>query len=142
MQKIDRCRLYTFEPWLSWIEYERGQHLFEQGGPILGAYLLQRGAIQITQRLLDGHQLLLQFVKNGQWINLSSLTGERWHEYNAHALMPSRVRFIAKDALSAMLKRAPHLATTVHQQIGEALRASREKLAVELNEKLLHSSWS
>jgi CRP-like cAMP-binding protein len=90
-----------------WRRYRAGQVLYDAGDPSDGLYGLADGSLDITFPLVAEEPVTLHRAEVGFWIGDSALLAQEPRAVSVHAAAPSRVLFIAGDAVRAMLVERP-----------------------------------
>jgi CRP/FNR family cyclic AMP-dependent transcriptional regulator len=101
----------AFRDWVAaagrWRRYQKGQVLYDAGDSSDGLYGLAAGALDITFPLVAEEPVTLHRAEVGFWIGDSALLARELRAVSVHAAAPSRVLFIAGNAVRAMLEERP-----------------------------------
>jgi CRP-like cAMP-binding protein len=101
----------AFRDWAAaagrWRHYYKGQVLYDAGDSSDGLYGLADGALDITFALVAEEPVTLHRAEVGFWIGDSALLAHEPRAVSVPAAAPSRVLFIAGDAVHAMLEERP-----------------------------------
>lgn len=91
-------------------ELRRGQHLFFEGDPSEGFFVVESGLIKIYKIAPDGREHVLYLIGPGQTFALASLFGAECYLDNAEAVQPSKLWLIAKAPFLNLVQAEPELA--------------------------------
>ncbi|MDV2494949.1 MAG: Crp/Fnr family transcriptional regulator [bacterium] len=91
-------------------ELGRGQHLFFEGDPSEGFFVVESGRIKIYKIAPDGREHVLYLIEPGQTFALASLFGAECYLANAEAVQPSKLWLIAKAPFLNLVQAEPELA--------------------------------
>jgi len=103
-----------------------GSYLFHRDDPVVSMFLVVEGAVHLVRHQEDGTVIVLQRAEPGDVIAEASLFTEHYH-CNAVALVPTKVRGIAKQRLLKKFRREPGFAEAWAIHLGRELRQSRLK---------------
>lgn len=81
----------------------QGDRLFNEGEPVDGIYLIQRGKVQLTYRNAAGSAVTERLVHGGQILGLGPLFAERPWGATAEVISTTRAGLVRKDAVLRFL---------------------------------------
>ena len=89
------------------VEFEKGQHVFEQGDAADSVYYIQHGKIKITVLSDLGKEAVVGILEPGQFFGESCLTGHKLRISTTTAIEPSVITAINKIAMIKLLHDEP-----------------------------------
>ncbi len=92
-------------------ELGEGQVLFEQGHANTGVTCVSAGLIALRTHHPDGRSTLMRLAYPGEIIGIRSFLGQRAHQTEARALLPSRVCTVDARRAGAILRSDPAVLT-------------------------------
>ena len=108
--------------------YGPGQFVFRQGEPCSGVYSIVSGAIAIRKTDPQGHAVLVRMRHGGETMGYRDFFAGEICTTSAEALEPSRVCFIDKRSVRALLDRNPALGLGFLQQMAGDLQEAEDAL--------------
>lgn len=105
-----------------------GQILFRQGDPCDGVYCIASGTIAIRKMDEHGNSVLVRLRHAGQTIGYRDFFGGPSMTTSAEALVESRVCFVDRKAVSALLERNPALGLQFLRRIAQDLQDAEETI--------------
>lgn len=105
-----------------------GQILFRQGDPCDGVYCVASGTIAIRKMDEHGNSVLVRLRHAGQTIGYRDFFGGPSMTNSAEALVESRVCFVDRKAVAALLERNPALGLQFLQRIAKDLQDAEETI--------------
>jgi CRP/FNR family transcriptional regulator, cyclic AMP receptor protein len=85
------------------LEFEKGQHVFEQGDAADSVYYIQHGKIKLTVLSDLGKEAVVGILEPGQFFGESCLTGHKLRISTTTAMEPSVITAINKMAMIKLL---------------------------------------
>ena len=118
---------------LQLIEFEKGETLYQHGSPASGCYVLCRGRIKLLRSTPSGKRFLISIL------NCADLLGEESFFHGSYlgcakAMERSLVIFIAREKLTTLLMRHPHLAMWLATVLSRRCKA--------LYGRIVETSWN
>ena len=86
---------------------QKGQSLFLQGSEGSGVFCVSKGLIALRTHHMDGSSTLLRLAYPGEIIGFRAFLGNRPHQTEAIALMPSRVCTVARRGANHIMRANP-----------------------------------
>lgn len=122
--------LAELAPTLSERRVERREVVVKRGQSDAGLGFLIEGRLQTIDFTLDGKEVGIDFVDNGDFFGeLSVIDGQPAPEYVV-ALAPSRVLFVDRDRARRLMFSSPHAAAAVAARMAQRLRRAARQRAV------------
>lgn len=99
-----------------------GQEIFREGDPGDGLYVVLEGLVEISGVINDAQrQVLTQVVPSGVFGEMSVIE-QLPRSANATTVLPTRVLFVSRAEMQALIERAPALAAALLQLVSHRLR--------------------
>lgn len=133
-ERLDRfTELYGKElaelaPLLKPLDYEEGQIIFEEGEPVFGVYLINRGKVKLAKRSLGGRRQILKLVGPGEILGEEALFHEQLYSAYARTLEPTGTDFVTVKELHAFLEAHPRVALKLITQLAREIKGLQSKL--------------
>ena len=86
---------------------QEGQSLYHQGSEGNGVFCVSRGLISLRTHHADGSSTLLRLAYPGDVIGIRAVLGNRPHQTEAIALLPSRVCTVARRGANQIIRGNP-----------------------------------
>jgi signal transduction histidine kinase len=99
-----------------------GQEIFREGDPGDGLYVVVEGLVEISGVINTEQRQVLTQVAPGGVFGEMSVIEQLPRSANATAAMPTRVLFISRPEMQALIERAPALAAALLQLVSHRLR--------------------
>lgn len=106
------------------IGFRRREHVFAEGEPSRGLWILIDGRVRVFHSDAEGRQVVVGFPAPCAPIDLSAALRQRLHTFCAVALEPSRLLFLPQPALAEIAGAFPE---TVRNTIQELCRDLRQQ---------------
>ena len=122
MNTLLSCKLFTRFPIDQIKEIEaistlkklsKGDHLFREGDPAEGFYIMQTGAINVHRVGTNGRIQVIQVFRAGDSFAEAALTTKQGYPADAQALESSQVLLIHQEGFLNLVKRQPELALCI-----------------------------
>ena len=101
---------------------ERGEYLFQEGGPSVGFYIVQSGAINVHRILASGKEQIIHVFRAGETFAEATLATETGYPADARAMESSVVLLIQKAGFRSLLQRQPELSLRMLASMSGHLR--------------------
>lgn len=102
---LENSELSTIGEACSMIEYEKGELIFKEGGPVQHIIYLREGFVKLVKKGTGGKDFILSVAKRGSYLGLQNLDNKtKTNYYSAIALAKSEVCYIDRDHFRALLK--------------------------------------
>lgn len=118
------------------LNYNKNEILCKQGGFATHVLFLTHGLIKIYKEHFDKN-LILNFVKPGDFIGLSSLYNKEIFEYSAASIDNSTVYSININTIKLLIKESPSFAERIIQQLNKNSTQFFTRV-ISLTQKQLH----
>ncbi|WP_422124736.1 Crp/Fnr family transcriptional regulator [Planococcus sp. X10-3] len=116
-------------------KYEKGSHLFREGDPIRGIYLLKSGKVQIGKVTPEGRELTLKLCGTGQLVGeITVFSGPSQYRLDAKAIEETECLKITIEDLEEALQRDQNLAVSFMRWTG----IDQQKTQTKFRDLLLH----
>ncbi len=102
--------------------FSAGQEIFREGDPGDGLYVVVAGLVEISGVINDAQRQVLTQVAPGGVFGEMSVIEHLPRSANATAVMPTRVLFVSRAEMQALIERAPALAAALLQLVSHRLR--------------------
>jgi len=112
----------------------RGEYLFHEGGPSMGFYLVQSGAISVHRIMASGKEQIIHVFRAGESFAEATLATDTGYPADARAVESSVVLLVQKTGFLALLRRQPELSLRMLSSMSCHLRvlvAQLEDLTVK-----------
>lgn len=109
-------------------EYRAGESIFSVGEPSHGIYCVVSGTVAIRKSDVDGNVIPIRLSYPGDTLGYRGLLLDANRRYSAEALSASRICFIEKPVVKALLDRNPALGKQFLQRIGSDLSDAHDHL--------------
>jgi CRP-like cAMP-binding protein len=131
---LDKVDLKKIAPMIQEIKLKKGKHVFKEGDPTKGIYLVKTGSIEINKLTPDGWKQKLAHLKENHFFGeLSVIENKKAHGANAEAREDTELFFIGKEQFEELEKTDPSLIAKIMKTIARV--ASRNVHL--MNEKLV-----
>ena len=107
---------------------EKGAYLFHEGGPSLGFYIVQAGAINVHRVNAAGKEQVIHVFRAGESFAEGTLATDKGYPADARAVEASQVLFVQKAGILALLQRQPELAVRMLGSMSAQLRGLIDQL--------------
>jgi CRP-like cAMP-binding protein len=101
--------------------------LFRQGDPVVAIYLVETGRLRLVRRTVDDHLVNLHTANAGELFAEAALFSDQYH-CDAVAVVPSRVRVLAKPTLRAAMRADPKVSEAFTARLARQLQSVRARL--------------
>ena len=101
---------------------EKDEYLFREGGPAVGFYVVQRGAINVHRVSAAGKEQIIHVFRTGDSFAEVALATATGYPADARAIEPTQVLLVQKEGILALLKRQPELALRMLGSMSSHLR--------------------
>jgi CRP/FNR family transcriptional regulator len=101
---------------------EKGAHLFHEGEPSEGFYVMQRGAVSVHRVSPAGKEQVIYVFRPGETFAEAALAAPTGYPASARAIEPSTVLMIPKAEFLALVARRPDLALRMLGSMSQHLR--------------------
>lgn len=107
------------------LSYERGESIFEAGKPIVGFYIVCKGAVREASNN-NGEIITLSLYKRGDVITGDAFfRGVEWHKTTAKSVFESKIVFLQREIF-------PHLMRVAGSKVGKKLARNMRHLRQRL----------
>ena len=151
VQRHARCRIAGLEQTAQLNTYKAGRHVFQEGDPGDGLYIIVEGKVQITCLVGQDQRRVLSRLGAGDFFGEMAVLDNQPRSATATAEIDTQVYFILRDDLLKILARSPSLAVSLvkefslrmrdfnHQYTQEALQAERLTLVGRFARSIVQS---
>jgi CRP-like cAMP-binding protein len=108
--------------------FEQGQFVFRQGDPCNGVYSIVSGAVAIRKTDAQGHAVLVRMRHAGETMGYRDFFAGEIFTTSAEALERTRVCYIDKHSVRALLDRNPALGLGFLARLGADLQEAEQTL--------------
>lgn len=115
-------------PSLRPLEYEAGRIIFEEGEPVFGVYLINRGKVKLAKRSPGGRRQILKLVGPGEILGEEALFHEPVYSAHARALERTETGFVTIEELRAFLEAHPRVALKLLEHLSQEIKGFQNKL--------------
>ena len=119
---------------ISWISFQKGETIFQQGAPGLGIYFLLRGEVKVSHRTQVGKKLTFKVAGPGDYLGLCTLFNKENYITYSKPTGKANVGFLERGEFVILLKNYPSLLFKFCKYL------STQMMAYQL--KLVESSYS
>jgi CRP/FNR family transcriptional regulator, cyclic AMP receptor protein len=106
----------------------KGAHLFAEGGPSRGVYILCEGRAKLSICSESGKRLMLRVAGPGEVLGLgASLTGAPY-EFTAELLDAAQVAFVKRKDLLKFMRDNPEICMEVVRRLSDDLHGAYERV--------------
>lgn len=98
--------------------YPKGAHLFVEGHPIEGVFLLCRGRVKLTTHSAGGKSLILRIAEPGEILGLGAVISGSVSEKTAEAIEACQVSFVLRSEFCRFLEQHPDAGMNALRQLG------------------------
>ncbi len=117
-------------------EFQRGEPLYTEGGPVQHISLLTSGFAKITQHGPGGTEVILRFCVPGDVLGAVCLFSDGRHYTSAQAFRLCRALVWDAPAFGALVKRFPVLQQNMVRSLGDDLRELQERFREVATERV------
>lgn len=110
------------------VDGDMGCVLFSQGDSAVGLYLLRTGGAVLTMKAADDNTIFTVETGPGSLLGLPAVIGNQPYSLTAVAHQGAQVRFISRDAFTAMMEGHPELSLKILQVLAAEVRTARRAL--------------
>jgi CRP/FNR family transcriptional regulator len=100
----------------------KGEHLFGEGEPARGFYVVQKGAINVHRVSAAGKEQVIHIFRAGESFAEAAVATDKGYPADARAEEPSQVLLIQKEGFLDLLRRRPELALRMLASMSGHLR--------------------
>lgn len=129
--------------------YPKGAHLFIEGQPTDGIYMLCKGRVKLTTHSRNGKSLILRIAVPGEVLGLSAVISGSVSESTAEVIEPCQVNFVLKSEFRRFLEQnadagmnALHQLSRQYKQAHTQIRSLGLSACVADKLALLLLEWS
>jgi CRP-like cAMP-binding protein len=108
--------------------YQKGQPIFQEGGPAMGLHCVNQGRIKITKATNDGKEQITRLVKAGDMLGFQSVVNETKYTTSAVALDDCVVCFIPRADFFRVWRSNTQFSTSLMQMMAKALGAAEVQM--------------
>ena len=108
--------------------YQKGQRIFQEGGPATGLYCVNAGKIKVTKSGADGKEQILRLAKDGDILGFQSVLTEPKYSTSAVALDDCVVCFIPRSDFFRVWQSNVQFSTSLMQMMAKALGAAEVQM--------------
>lgn len=108
--------------------YQKGQQIFQEGGPAMGLHCVNQGKIKIIKTSGDGKEQITRLVKAGDMIGFQSVVAETKYTTSAVALDDCVVCFIPRADFFRVWQANTQFSTALTQLMAKALGAAEVRM--------------
>ncbi|MBD2723342.1 Crp/Fnr family transcriptional regulator [Hymenobacter armeniacus] len=101
--------------------FQKGQHIFQEGGPALGLHCVQQGKIKITKASGDGKEQIIRLAKGGDMLGFRSVLAGPHYSTSAVALDDCVVCFIPRADFYRLWQSNLQFSTSLMHMMARAL---------------------
>src|ERR1017187_1309903 len=101
---------------------DKGDHLFREGDPAHGFYIVQRGAVNIHRVTAAGKEQVIHVFRTGDSFAEIAVVSPTGYPADARALETTQILLVQKDGILELLKRQPELALRMLGSMSSHLR--------------------
>ncbi len=124
--------LKEFERIVHHRNFKTNEHIFWEGEPGVGMYIIKKGSVKIYRKLSEGHDKELAMLKSGDFFGELALLDESPRSASAVAMEESQLLGIYHPELFDVFERVPKIGLKVLVKlakiIGMRLRKTNEQL--------------
>jgi len=104
--------------------YPKGAHLYVEGQPMNGVFMLCRGRVKLTTHSRNGKSLILRVAVPGEILGLSAAISGSVSESTAEAIEPCQVNFVLKSDFQRFLEQNPDAGINALHQLNRKYRTA------------------
>ena len=101
-------------------------HVFREGMPCSGVFLLRSGSVRATTQHKDGRDIVNRILGPGAVLGLPSAMCSRAFQFSAEAIEPCEIGFVETSVLNEFLRGSPILCMEVVGMMSDELIELRE----------------
>lgn len=133
-EELKESELETISKVLIIESFPKGKHIFKEGDPTKGIYLIKKGKVEISKITPDGWKQTLAVLKDGNFFGeLSIIEEKKNHGADAVALENTELFLFKKEEFEALEQKEPLLILKIMKTIARV--ASRN--VHTMNERLI-----
>lgn len=140
LEGLSANELKEFERIVHHRNFKANEHIFWEGEPGVGMYIIKKGSVKIYRKLSEGHDKELAILKIGDFFGEMALLDESPRSASAVAVEESQLLGIYQPELFDVFERAPKIGLKVPVKlakiIGMRLRKTNEQLQQLLKESV------
>ena len=114
------------------VQFTDGQDIFKEGDPGDGLYVVQAGEVEISAVMGSGKRHGFFRVLDGDFFGEMAVLDRQPRSACATARGETRLHFLPREEMTALLSRSPDLATTLLQEISQRIREFNQQYIREL----------
>lgn len=122
--------------------YAKGEHLFHEGQPSEGFFVIQQGAVAVYRLGPAGREQVIHTFHAGESFAEATLTMPQGMPVNARALAPTQVVLVRGGSFIELIRRQPELALRVIGSLSQRMRVLVEQIEdltlKDVETRLLH----
>ncbi|MTI48715.1 Crp/Fnr family transcriptional regulator [Sporosalibacterium faouarense] len=112
-------------------EYKKGETIFLEGTDANTLYIINEGRIKLFKYTKDGKEQILHILSNGDFFGELNLFKDGEYNFNAKAIMETKICTLTKDKMKAIILDKPEIGLKILEVIGDRL-SNVETLAQSL----------
>ena len=120
----------NFEFLLHTSSYPANTILFTEREPATGLYVVLEGEVRVSINSADGKRLALRIARGGEILGLSSVFSGSAYNATAETFYPSRVAYVARQALILFLSNHPDAYQVVVEELSRKVSLACEQLRI------------
>ena len=141
---LSSAQLNIIKERAAFIEYKKGEIIYQEGSPPSAFYCLILGRVVIYTQDRYGSRAILEYLHRGKYFGIISLLTNETHSVTAEALNDCAVLVIKKNDFDFILKKIPTLAIDLSQTLSRRLKRKdiHQKTIFESTIVSIFSSYS
>lgn len=116
--------------------YERGAHIFEQGGDAHSFFLLLDGHIRVVKVTPHGEQVIARYISSGELFGIAHAMGRDVYPANAVAAVDCVALSWPDKIWEQTIQRYPSFATNTYAMIGARLQDAQDRIVEMATERV------
>lgn len=117
LKGLDDKEIEKIIPFITLTRFQRDEHIFKEGEPCKGIYMIKSGKVEISKTTPDGWRQPLVILESGHFLGEIALLEKTNHASNARTVEPSELFLIPKEYFEEMERKEPFIILKIIKNI-------------------------
>lgn len=117
LKGLDDTEIEKIIPFITLTRFQRDEHIFKEGEPCKGIYMIKSGKVEISKTTPDGWRQPLVILESGHFLGEIALLEKTNHASNARTVEPSELFLIPKEYFEEMERKEPFIILKIIKNI-------------------------
>jgi len=116
--------------------YEKGRHIFDQGGKANMFFLLLDGHVRVVKVTPHGEQIIARYISGGELLGIAQAIGRDTYPANTVAAVDCVVLSWPSSIWQETVASYPNFATNTYATVGERLQDAQDRIVEMATERV------